>query len=78
MAINKTQKRIVAIVIPVIVVLLGFSMIGSGHTTSWGDSSIVFNPVRYLAKHGHEWVFVAVLIGIFEFFWWKDRKNKTE
>lgn len=78
MAINKIQKKIIAIAIPVIVVLVGFSMIGSRYSTSRAESAITFNPVQYLAKHGVEWSLVVLLIGAFEFFWWKDRDKKSE
>jgi len=77
-AINKTQKKVIAIAIPIIVILVGFSMIGSGYSTVYGESGVAFNPARYLAKHGVEWSFVVLLIGAFEFFWWKGRDKKSE
>ena len=78
MAINKIQKKIIAIAIPVIVVLVGFSMIGSGYSTVYGESGVAFNPIKYLSKNGVAWSFVVFLIGAFEFFWWKDRDKENE
>ena len=77
MAINKAQKKVIAIAIPVIVVFVGFSIIGYGYSTFYyGESA--FNPINYLSKKGVEWSFVVFLIGVFEFFWWKDRDKKSE
>jgi len=70
MVINKTQKKVIAIAIPVIVVLVGFSVIGSRNSPDL--------VVPYLTKHGVEWSLVVLLIGAFEFFWWKDREKKSK
>jgi len=73
-SLNKTQKKIIAIVIPILVVLVGFSVIGAYDSVSYDETGAVFNPIEYLAANGGEWFLVVLLIGAFEFFWWKDWK----
>ena len=80
-SINKAQKKIIGVVIPIIVILIGFAIIGDRYSTSWngvGEGGITFNPVEYFSEHGVMWSFVVLLIGAFEFFWWKDHDKKSE
>jgi uncharacterized membrane protein (GlpM family) len=77
-SLNKTQKKIIAVVIPILVVLVGFCVIGADESVSYGETGVVFNPVEYLAYSGGLWFFVVLLIGVFEFFWWKDWKKTDE
>jgi len=79
--VNGIQRLVISMAIPLIVILIGFTLIGSGGSTDggWGDNSgITFNPFGYLSRHGIEWSIVVVLISLFEIFWWKDRKNKDK
>jgi hypothetical protein len=68
--------------VPLIVILFSFTIIGSGGSTTEGgfgdNAGITFNPFQYLALHGIEWSIVFLLISLFEFFWWKDQKNKDK
>jgi hypothetical protein len=77
---NETQKTVVAITIPLMIVLIGFVLIGAGFSTSDGglgdNAGIAFNPFRYFSAHGIEWTVVVFLIGLFEFFWWKGPRKK--
>ena len=81
MNMNQVQKKVVSVVVPIIIILLGFAIIGSSGSTDsirFGGSGITFNPFSYLERHGGEWTLVVLLIGAFEFFWWRDPKKKTE
>ncbi len=79
MAINKTQRKIIGVVIPIIVILIGFVIIGDKCATSRsGEGGITFNPFSYFTYHGVAWSFVVLLIGGFELFWWKDHDKKSE
>jgi len=83
MTINQVQKKVVSVIVPIIIILLGFAIIGSSGSTSGshrfgGGGGITFNPFGYLESHGGEWSLVVLLIGVFEFFWWRDPKKKTE
>jgi len=77
---NKTQKTVIAVTVPLIIVLIGFVLIGYSHSTSTGgrgdNAGIAFNPFMYLSQHGTEWAVVVFLIGLFEFVWWKEIKTK--
>ena len=77
---NKIQKTVISVAVPVIVILIGFVLIGysGSYTYGYGDNTgVAFNPVRYFSKHGIEWSVIILLISIFEFFWWKTPKEKT-
>lgn len=73
---NDKQRLIVAIIAPIIVILIGCVVIGSRYSTSISENAITFNPIRYFSKNGIGWVVVFLIIGILEYFWWKDRDTK--
>jgi len=78
---NGIQRRVISWAVPIIIILIGFTVIGPSFSTfgSIGDNpSIVFDPVQYLSRHGIEWSIVVVLISLFEIFWWKNPKNKDK
>jgi uncharacterized BrkB/YihY/UPF0761 family membrane protein len=77
--VNRIQRLFISIAVPVIVILVSFTIIGSGGSISGGDDAgITFNPFLYLALHGIEWSIVVILIVLFELFWWKDPRNKDK
>jgi hypothetical protein len=54
---NKTQRTIISIAAPVIMILIGVVLIGYGSSTSdgYGESSgVALNPIKYFSKHGIE------------------------
>ncbi|MBA7532118.1 hypothetical protein ES705_24344 [subsurface metagenome] len=74
---NKIQKSIISVAVPVIIILIGFVLIGYYGSTAKGYSDnpgLVFNPFKYFSIHGIKWSIVVFLITLFEFFWWKERK----
>jgi len=78
---NKIQKTIISVAVPVIIILIGFVLIGpAGSTTSgYGENAgISFNPFMYFSQHGIEWSIVVFLITLFEFFWWKEPKKESK
>lgn len=70
---NDKQRLIVGIIVPIIVILLGFVIIGFKYSAQYRDSALILNPIRYLSLNGIKWIVVFLIIGIFEFFWWKGR-----
>jgi hypothetical protein len=80
---NKIQKSVLSVTIPLIIILISFVLIGSGGSVSEatsglvGNKVIIFNPFEYFSMHGIEWSIVVFIISLFEFFWWKDSKKKT-
>ena len=78
---NGIQRRVISWAVPIIIILIGFTVIGSSFSTFGGigdNPSIVFDPLQYMSRHGIEWSIVVVLISLFEIFWWKDPKNKDK
>ena len=69
----------ISVAVPVIIILIGFVLIGPGGSTTdggYGDNAgITFNPFQYFSRHGIEWSIAVLLISLFEIFWWKDHKN---
>jgi hypothetical protein len=78
---NKIQKSIISVAVPVIMILVGFVLIGSSDSTTSGygeNAGIAFNPIMYFSQHGIEWGIVVFLITLFEFFWWKGPKKESK
>ena len=77
---NKIQRIIISIIIPVIIILAGFVLMGSKYSTyyRWDEAGpvIVFDPIYYLSKNGIGWIIVFIILGIFEYVWWKDKGTK--
>ena len=76
---NKTQKVIVAVAVPVIVFFVGFHFIGYDLSISNSiptGAGIVLNPIKYFSYSGLWWALVVLIIGVFEFFLWKTPKTK--
>jgi preprotein translocase subunit SecG len=78
---NKAQRTIISIAVPVIIILIGVVLIGYGSSTSDGygeNSGVALNPIKYFSKHGIEWIIVTIVISVFELFLWKTPKEKSE
>jgi len=72
---NKTQKLIVAIIIPIIIILLGFVLVDDNGIAYSYETGIAFDPIGYYRNNGIEWCIVVIIIGFFEYYWWKDKKS---
>lgn len=69
----------ISLAVPVIIILIGFALIGSTYSTFGGaEGGITFDPIGYLSRRGKEWSIVVVLISLFEIFWWKDRNKQDK
>ena len=76
---NKIQKTVISVAVPIVVILIGFIQIGySGSYTYGNDTGVTFNSIKYFSRHGPEWIIVVVLITIFELFWWRTPKVKIK
>ena len=55
-SLNRIQKSVISVTVPVIIILIGFVLIGSSYSiTSGGErdnAGIAFNPFRYFSAHG--------------------------
>jgi len=53
--VNKIQKTVISVAVPVTVILIGFVLIGYSGSYTYGygnNTGVAFNPVRYFSKHG--------------------------
>jgi len=77
--VNKIQKAVISVAVPVIVILIGFVLIGDkgSYSGGWDNGGVVLNPIKYFSRHGIGWSVIILLISIFEFFWWKTNKDIT-
>lgn len=72
---NKQQRIIITIFLPIIIIMIGLYIIGDNGSVSMRNGGVVFNPIEYFSNNGIQWAIVFLFIGILEFFIWKYGKK---
>ena len=69
---NPIQRIVVAVVIPIVVILIGWGVMTNIVIDGGGVFRIMMNPIN-LSDSWWTWLIVISVIGVFEYFWFRNR-----